>query len=170
MFNDFDVPDHSCMSAGPAVPDRDSNPQSITWFTQPPLSSHLQGTFLWWSTSRSAFRRFPERFPNDPAFERSWQRVLKKPTQFYAPQPPRRRSLASGLGAHRLHLVPLGHDPLNEARYTNARTIQYPSKFVLAVGTLEPRKIFPLIEAFNNIAPSHDVELVLAGPIGWGYA
>jgi len=41
--------------------------------------------------------------------------------------------------------------------------------FVLAVGTLEPRKNLPaLIDAFTRIATDTDTQLVLAGPTGWG--
>ena len=41
--------------------------------------------------------------------------------------------------------------------------------FILAAGTLEPRKNIPaLIEAFSEIAPKTDTQLVLAGPTGWG--
>ena len=122
-----------------------------------------------------AFRRFPERFPkrSRKLFERSWQRVLERADAVLCPSAATSADLlAAGLDAHRLHLVPLGHDPLNvspEALLETREQFGVQGKFVLAVGTLEPRKNIPtLIEAFNNIAPSHDVELVLAGPIGWG--
>ena len=122
-----------------------------------------------------AFRRFPERFPkrSRKLFERSWQRVLERADAVLCPSAATSADLlAAGLDAHRLHLVPLGHDPLNvspEALLETREQVGVQGKFVLAVGTLEPRKNIPtLIEAFNNIAPSHDVELVLAGPIGWG--
>lgn len=46
------------------------------------------------------------------------------------------------------------------------------SRFVLALGTVEPRKGFPgLVRAFAEVASSRpDVALVLAGPDGWGAA
>jgi glycosyltransferase involved in cell wall biosynthesis len=44
------------------------------------------------------------------------------------------------------------------------------SRYVLAVGTVEPRKDYPgLVDAFGSIAGSHgDVALVIAGADGWG--
>ena len=43
-------------------------------------------------------------------------------------------------------------------------------RYVLAIGTAEPRKDLPgLVRAFDRLSPSHpDVGLVLAGPDGWG--
>jgi len=43
-------------------------------------------------------------------------------------------------------------------------------RYVLAVGTAEPRKDLPgLVEAFTRLAGEHrDVALVLTGPVGWG--
>jgi glycosyltransferase involved in cell wall biosynthesis len=45
-----------------------------------------------------------------------------------------------------------------------------PSRYILAVGTAEPRKDLPgLVRAFDQIADRHDdLVLVLAGPPGWG--
>lgn len=45
-------------------------------------------------------------------------------------------------------------------------------KYVLAVGTVEPRKDFPtLVRAFDLIAGDHpELALVIAGPDGWGTA
>ena len=44
------------------------------------------------------------------------------------------------------------------------------SRYVLAVGTVEPRKDYPgLVRAFGSVAGSHpDVALVIAGADGWG--
>ena len=48
-----------------------------------------------------------------------------------------------------------------------ADVLRLPRRYVLSVGTLEPRKgIVPLIEALADL-PS-EVELVLVGPTGWG--
>jgi glycosyltransferase involved in cell wall biosynthesis len=46
------------------------------------------------------------------------------------------------------------------------------ARYVLAVGTVEPRKDYPgLVRAFGSIAGSHgDVALVIAGADGWGAA
>ncbi|MBI4127219.1 glycosyltransferase family 4 protein [Candidatus Peregrinibacteria bacterium] len=49
------------------------------------------------------------------------------------------------------------------------KTLVLPEKFILAVGTLEPRKnLISLIKAFSNIAEGHgDLHLCIAGGIGW---
>ena len=46
------------------------------------------------------------------------------------------------------------------------------ARYVLAIGTAEPRKDLPgLVRAFDRLAPAHpEVSLVLAGPEGWGSA
>ncbi len=71
--------------------------------------------------------------------------------------------------------VPLAADdrfntPPDEPTIARERqSLQLPQHFLLAVGTLEPRKnLVRLIEAFEHIAPHHpDVHLVLAGGRGW---
>ncbi len=49
------------------------------------------------------------------------------------------------------------------------KTLVLPDKFILAVGTLEPRKnLIALIKAFTKLAESHpDLHLCIAGGIGW---
>lgn len=43
-----------------------------------------------------------------------------------------------------------------------------PEKFILFLGTLEPRKnVLTLLQAFETIAKQTDVDLVLAGEVGW---
>lgn len=46
-----------------------------------------------------------------------------------------------------------------------------PKKFILAVGTLSPRKNFTrLIKAYARVVPKHDdTHLVIVGPEGWNY-
>lgn len=46
----------------------------------------------------------------------------------------------------------------------------YDFPYVLALGTIEPRKDMPsLVKAFDALAPAHpDLRLVIAGPDGWG--
>jgi len=122
-----------------------------------------------------AFRRFPERFPKRSRrlFERAWQRVLERADAVLCPSAATSADLlAAGLDAHRLHLVSLGHDPLAVTAEAAAKVRQQlgvKGRFILAAGTLEPRKNIPtLIEAFSNIASTNDMQLVLAGPAGWG--
>ncbi len=64
----------------------------------------------------------------------------------------------------RFHTPP---DALTIAR--ERKNLQLPKHFLLAVGTLEPRKnLVRLIEAFERVAPAHpDIALVLAGGRGW---
>jgi glycosyltransferase involved in cell wall biosynthesis len=52
------------------------------------------------------------------------------------------------------------------------RTLAGADRYVLALGTVEPRKDLPsLVRAFDAIATSHaDLCLVIAGPDGWGSA
>ena len=64
---------------------------------------------------------------------------------------------------------------LTETEAVAARARLLPAattRYVLAVGTAEPRKDFPgLVRAFAEVAARHDdVLLVLAGPPGWGEA
>ena len=122
-----------------------------------------------------AFRRFPERFPQRARrlFERCWKRVLERADAVLCPSAATSADLlAAGLDVDRLHLVPLGHDPQIVTAQTALQVRQkfgIDGDFILAAGTLEPRKNIPaLIEAFRELAPKTDVQLLLAGPTGWG--
>ena len=74
----------------------------------------------------------------------------------------------------RVRVVPHGLDdapspvavPLASAREPRSR----PAPYVLALGAVEPRKDLPtLVKAFSELAAEHrDLELVVAGPDGWG--
>ncbi|MBM3683052.1 MAG: glycosyltransferase family 4 protein [Actinobacteria bacterium] len=78
---------------------------------------------------------------------------------------------AAGIDPARLRVVPLGvHaapvDPSAVAATTARHGLHRP--YVLAVGTLEPRKNLPtLVEAVRRLRRD-DVDLVLVGPAGWG--
>jgi glycosyltransferase involved in cell wall biosynthesis len=71
-----------------------------------------------------------------------------------------------------LHLVPLGHNPIGVSEIVQASTskkFDIGDQFILAAGTLEPRKNIPnLLKAFEKIVYETESQLVLAGPIGWG--
>jgi glycosyltransferase involved in cell wall biosynthesis len=56
-----------------------------------------------------------------------------------------------------------------EVQYTNETRMDLPKRFLLAVGTLQPRKnIEGVIKAFEQVAERHkDLELVIAGGRGW---
>lgn len=56
-------------------------------------------------------------------------------------------------------------------RHVPAEPVERPAEpYVLAIGTVEPRKDLPtLVRAFDAVAAAHpDLHLVLAGPSGWG--
>jgi glycosyltransferase involved in cell wall biosynthesis len=82
---------------------------------------------------------------------------------------------AYAVPADRLQVTPLGVDPLWAA--TPAPDAEWlagaglPARYVLFVGTIEPRKMLPtLIDAVRSLpgTPVGDVPLVLLGPAGWG--
>jgi glycosyltransferase involved in cell wall biosynthesis len=76
----------------------------------------------------------------------------------------------------RVRVVAPGVPPLPDIAPPAARSLVEPflppgvTRYVLAVGTAEPRKDLPgLVRAFDRLADRHaDLALVLAGPSGWG--
>lgn len=77
-----------------------------------------------------------------------------------------------GLGPERVHVVHPGI-PGAVARAvgpSSATSVTEPWPYVLALGTVEPRKDLPsLVAAFASLASVHpDLRLVVAGPDGWG--
>ncbi len=75
-----------------------------------------------------------------------------------------------GVPADRLVVVPNGVSPVPEAPAGAGRARVGHERYVLAVGTLEPRKdLATLVRAFDAVA-DHDtgLALVLAGADGWG--
>lgn len=68
--------------------------------------------------------------------------------------------------ADRIGVVPLGLDPL----VAPSGEPVHPFPYVLALGTVEPRKGLPtLVAAFDEVAGAFpDLRLVIAGPDGWG--
>ena len=122
-----------------------------------------------------AFRKFPDRFPKRARrlFDRSWKRVLERADAVLSPSKATSDDLrAGGLDHDRLHLVPLGHNPIEVSEIAQALTSEkfgIGERFILAAGTLEPRKNIPnLLKAFEKIVHETESQLVLAGPIGWG--
>ncbi len=79
--------------------------------------------------------------------------------------------VAHGVDRRRVQVIPWGVDQyVVEARPRDhvARRLDLPDRFVLWVGTAEPRKNLPgLVEAMNSPALAN-VPLVVAGPEGWG--
>jgi len=70
----------------------------------------------------------------------------------------------------RVVAIPNGVTPAPPGDAARGRELARSDRYVLAVGTIEPRKDYPrLVDAFDRIAASHDdVTLVVAGPEGWG--
>jgi glycosyltransferase involved in cell wall biosynthesis len=84
----------------------------------------------------------------------------------------RREFERHGFDPARLHVVPLGVEPLEPARPEEVERVlarhhlRHP--FVLFVGTAEPRKgLDVLVSAWARLRHP-DAELVLVGPAGWG--
>jgi glycosyltransferase involved in cell wall biosynthesis len=105
--------------------------------------------------------------------ERAWGMVTERADAVIAPsQATAQELVAAGLASAKLHVVAEGvHvSPVSTADRARVRQrygLERP--FVLTVGTLEPRKnLGGVLEVFTKVAPGHDVDLVLAGPQGWG--
>jgi len=76
----------------------------------------------------------------------------------------------AGISPHRLRLVPLGvrlRTPSSDEVTAVRRRFGLPDRYILFVGTLEPRKnLRRLVEAMSHLADP--LPLVVAGPAGWG--
>jgi len=74
-----------------------------------------------------------------------------------------------GVDESRLHVVRPGVPEVAPTPAGRGRRIAGCDRYVLAIGTIEPRKDFPtLVRAFDRLADEHDVDLVIAGASGWG--
>jgi glycosyltransferase involved in cell wall biosynthesis len=75
-----------------------------------------------------------------------------------------------GVPAERLVAIPNGVDQVEEAPPGTGRRLAGCDRYVLSVGTLEPRKDLPaLVRAFDALAATDpELGLVLAGADGWG--
>jgi glycosyltransferase involved in cell wall biosynthesis len=74
-----------------------------------------------------------------------------------------------GLSADRVAVVPWGLAPVTGGNPTAGIALAGGPRYVLALGTIEPRKNVPgLVRAFDGVAAEDaDVRLVAAGPDGW---
>ncbi len=74
--------------------------------------------------------------------------------------------------AERVVAIPNGVTPVVGGDPAKGRRLAGHDRYVLALGTIEPRKDFPtLVEAFDELAGEDpDLGLVIAGPDGWGTA
>ena len=127
-----------------------------------------------------AFRHFPEAYPASGRrfHERATRIAVAEAARVLVPSAATARDLADlyGLEPERVTVTPLGADPPPATDPEPARRLLerlgVRGPFLLAVGTLEPRKnLARLVAAFAEAAaelPEH--HLVVVGPAGWGRA
>ena len=123
-----------------------------------------------------AWRHFPDLFSRQGRrfFARSLTLVREHARQVQVPsQATFDDCVDAGIDASRLRLVPWGctvTDPSpDDVSAVRARFV-LPERYVVCVGTLEPRKnLRGLLDAWRRLARP-DVGLVVVGPIGWGDA
>lgn len=75
-----------------------------------------------------------------------------------------------GLEAERIHTVPIGLRPLVPGDRERGLALVSGRPYILAIGTIEPRKNFPLlVTALSELRNLHpDLQLVISGGEGWG--
>ena len=75
-----------------------------------------------------------------------------------------------GVPERRVVCIPNGVTPASGGTAERGHSLATSDRYILALGTIEPRKDLPrLVAAFDQIAGHHDdVTLVVAGPEGWG--
>lgn len=129
-----------------------------------------------------AWRAFPEAFPprgrrwHEAALRRSVERSVKimTPSQSVA-----KDLMAGGVVGSQIEVIPHGCDHLPKpdhdgtARKLEAAGLEANAVFLLAVGTMEPRKnLNRLVAAYERIRAElpRPWPLVIAGPVGWGKA
>ena len=104
-------------------------------------------------------------------FKRCLERTIERSQLVLVPSEATGADLAAnGVDAGRIRVVPWGVDQARasaeEVERVRAR-FDLQGRYVLSVGTLEPRKnLRRLIEAFSRAAPT-DVSLAIVGPTGW---
>ncbi len=120
-----------------------------------------------------AFRHYPDHFTSRGLrfFEQSLELTRSEADIVICPsQHTADDCVRAGIGAERVRVVPYGVDdllvPASEAEEVRRR-FGLSERFVLWIGTLEPRKNLPgLLEAWRMLDRNGE-ELVLAGPQGW---
>jgi glycosyltransferase involved in cell wall biosynthesis len=125
-----------------------------------------------------AFRHYPEAYPaaGRRYHDRSARIVAGEAARVLVPSEATARDLAElyGVDRGRVTITPLGVEVPDEPDHAGARRLLgelgVRGPFLVAVGTLEPRKNLPrLLDAFGEAAaelPDH--WLVVVGPVGWG--
>lgn len=123
-----------------------------------------------------AFVHYPELFTGHGRrfFRRALTLIRREAAAVICPSAATRDDcLTAGITADRLHLIPLAvtvSHPERDDIDAVHRRIGIERPYVMAMGTLEPRKnLRTLLEAWRRLDRT-DVELVLAGGSGWGDA
>lgn len=124
-----------------------------------------------------AFVHDPDKFSKQGirVMNRSLAAIGRRADRILVPSEATRRDcIDAGLDASRLRLVPLGVDGRQATAGAIGRMRQrysLPDRFVLFVGTIEPRKnLGRLIRALSTMSPSERLPLVVVGAAGWGDA
>lgn len=119
------------------------------------------------------FLEHPERLSRRGAsfFPRAWQAATQRAARIVVPSTVVAEQVGRrGVATDRIAVVPWGVDatPASEAAIARVDRLGLPERFVFWAGTTEPRKNLPgLVEALQQ-SSLRDVELVVAGPQGWG--
>ena len=128
-----------------------------------------------------SFERMPELFktPNRLYLSAACRRAVRQARRIIAVSASTRRELGELMGVpeEKVEVIPNGVEPLFRPADPDAVAAfkaknKLPGRFVLHLGTLEPRKNVPtLVRAFARLRREHDVPhaLVLAGGKGWLY-
>jgi glycosyltransferase involved in cell wall biosynthesis len=125
-----------------------------------------------------AFERFPALFPDRwrRLYERGVKIAIDEAAAILVPSAFIRDELRDrGADGERVHVTPLGPSQMFEAEPGSIEDDELQgvlprAPFVLAVGTVEPRKNLPrLVRAFRRAAPEASLphHLLIAGPAGW---
>ncbi len=119
--------------------------------------------------------RFPELCTSDTLqYPTLLRRAARRGALFHTPTQAIGDELVEALGIRpdRVAVVPLGLTPVGHGTIPQRLRDAIGDQFLLAVGTIEPRKDLPtLVAAFDQLAPHRsDLRLVIAGPDGWGAA
>jgi glycosyltransferase involved in cell wall biosynthesis len=123
-----------------------------------------------------AFERYPQHATRNGLrfFRQSLRRTRERADLVLCPSEATRRDcIRAGIAVDKLRVVPWGVDvPASTTPDAVDRTVAAHGlrngKFVLFVGTVEPRKnLRTLVEAYRRVREELDVDLALVGPAGW---